>query len=90
MMDNLNMTHGLIHSQQVLLLLTDKGFSREQAYRMVQRNAMKCWDTGIELRTLLEEDEELMKKVKPEDLDKLFDLQVHLKDVDRTFKEVGL
>ena len=44
MLANLDLTHGLIHSQQVLLLLMDKGLTREAAYRLVQRNAMKCWD----------------------------------------------
>lgn len=90
MMENINMTHGLIHSQQVLLMLTDKGFSRETAYRMVQTHAMKSWETGRELRTLIEADPEITKKIKPSDLDKVFDLDVHLKDVDRTFKAVGL
>jgi len=87
---NLNMTHGLIHSQQVLLLLTDKGCSREQAYRMVQRNAMKSWETGQEFRLLIEADAEIMKKLTPRDLDEVFDLNKHFRDVDRTFKAVGL
>ncbi|MFC1498408.1 adenylosuccinate lyase [Verrucomicrobiota bacterium] len=90
MMKNLNMTHGLIHSQQVLLLLTDKGFSRETAYRMVQENAMESWETEKDFRTLIEADSEIMKKIKPKDLDKVFDLQAHFVDVDRTFKAVGL
>jgi len=87
---NLNMTHGLIHSQQVLLLLTDKGCSREQAYRMVQRNAMKSWETGQEFRLRIEADAEIMKKLTPRDLDEVFDLNKHFRDVDRTFKAVGL
>jgi adenylosuccinate lyase len=90
MLANLNMTHGLIHSQQVLLMLTDKGFSRELAYRMVQRHAMNAWETGQDLRGLIEADDEIMAKVKPKDLDKVFDLKVHFKDVNRTFRAVGL
>lgn len=90
MMANLKMTRGLVHSQQVLLLLIDKGFSREQAYRMVQRNAMKSWETGKEFRSLIEADAEIMKKLSPKDLDHVFDLKVHFKDVNRTFKAVGL
>ncbi|OGV67254.1 MAG: adenylosuccinate lyase [Lentisphaerae bacterium RIFOXYA12_FULL_48_11] len=90
MMQNLNMTHGLVHSQQVLLMLTDKGFSRETAYRMVQRHAMESWETGTEFRKLIEADPEIMHKIKPKDLNRVFDLNVHFKDVNRTFKAVGL
>ena len=90
MMSNLNMTHGLIHSQQVLLLLTDTGFSREDAYRMVQTHAMHSWESGEGFRPLIEGDPEIMRKVTREDLDRVFDLDVHMRDVDRTFKELGL
>ena len=90
MAQNINMTHGLIHSQQVLLLLTDKGFTREHAYRMVQGHAMKAWETGQDLRALIERDAEIMAKVKPKDLDRVFDLSVHFRNIDRTFKAVGL
>ena len=87
---NLNLTRGLIHSQQVLLLLTEKGFSREDAYRMVQKHAMAAWETGRELKALVAADPELMSKVTPADLDKVFDLGVHFHDVKRTFQAVGL
>jgi adenylosuccinate lyase len=90
MQENLDMTHGLIHSQQVLLMLTQKGFTREQAYRMVQRHAMQAWESRQALRKLIEADSEIMAKVIPADLDKVFDLNVHFKDVGRTFKAVGL
>lgn len=90
MMENLNLTHGLIHSQQVLLLLTEKKFSREDAYRLVQKHAMNAWNTRQDLRTLLEADREIMNRLTPADLDKVFDLSMHFKDVDRTFKAVGL
>jgi adenylosuccinate lyase len=87
---NLEMTHGLIHSQQVLLLLTEKGFSREDAYRLVQKHAMAAWETGCELKELAAADPELMSKVTPADLERVFDLAVHFRDVNRTFKAVGL
>ncbi|MEI8352707.1 MAG: adenylosuccinate lyase [bacterium] len=90
MRDNLNLTHGLIHSQQVLLMLTRKGFTREQAYRMVQRHAMAAWETRQSLRGLIEADAEIMAKVGKADLDEVFDLSVHFRDVNRTFKAVGL
>jgi len=90
MMYNLNLTHGLVHSQQVLLMLIDKGFSRETAYKMVQRHAMKSWETGEDFRKLIEADAEIMTKIRPKDLDRVFDLKVHFKDVNRTFNAVGL
>lgn len=90
MKENLDMTHGLIHSQQVLLMLTQVGFTREQAYRMVQRHAMAAWETRQSLRGLIEADSEIMEKVTASDLDKVFDLGVHFRDVARTFKAVGL
>ncbi len=90
MQANLDMTHGLIHSQQVLLLLTEKGFSREDAYRMVQKHAMAAWETGRELKALVAADPELMSKVTPAELDQVFDVSVHFRDVKRTFKAVGL
>jgi adenylosuccinate lyase len=90
MLENLNMTHGLIHSQQVLLMLTQKKFTREEAYRLVQKHAMQAWNTRQDLRTLLEADPVIMKRVSAADLDKVFDLSIHFKDIARTFKAVGL
>jgi adenylosuccinate lyase len=87
---NIDLTHGLAHSQQVLLLLTDKGFSREAAYKLVQTHAMRSWDTGKDFRTLIEGDKTIMAKISPDDLDGVFDLNVHFRDIDRTFKAVGL
>jgi len=87
---NLDMTHGLIYSQQVLLLLTDKGFARDTAYRLVQKHAMRSWESGRDFRALIEGDGEIMAKVRPGELDKVFDLNAHFKDVERTFKAVGL
>ena len=90
MMENLEMTHGLLHSQQVLLLLTEKGLVRDTAYRMVQRNAMRAWNEGTPLKDLLLADGEVMEKVSPADLDRVFDLAPHFRDIDRKFKALGL
>jgi len=87
---NLAETRGLIHSQQLLLLLTDRGVSRDVAYEVVQRNAMRCWEGEGSFRALLEQDPEVMKLVTAEDLDSVFDIQAHFRDVDRTFKALGL
>ena len=87
---NLDMTHGLIFSQQLLLLLADKGFSREEAYRIVQRHAMRAWESGEDFRSLVEADEGIRGKIKPEDLAGAFCLDRHFRDVNRTFRAVGL
>lgn len=90
MQKNLNLTHGLVHSQQVLLLLTERGLSREISYNIVQRNAMRCWETGEDLKTLLLADKDVVGKITAKELEKAFDLSRHFKDVDRTFKVLGL
>lgn len=90
MQANLDLTQGLIHSQQLLLMLTEKGITREKAYRIVQRNAMDAWAGKGKLKALLAADPEVMASVTPSDLDKVFDLAVHFRDVERTFKAVGL
>ncbi len=90
MQANLDMTHGLIHSQQLLLMLTDKGLSREIAYRQVQIHAMRAWNTGASLRSLVEADPQIMAKITGMDLDNVFKLDVHFRDVNRTFRCVGL
>ena len=90
MQKNLELTRGLIHSQQVLLMLTEKGVSREASYKLVQRNAMKAWETGEQLKDLLRADPEVMAAVTEADLKRVFDVRTHFRDVNRTFKAVGL
>ncbi len=90
MQANLDLTHGLIHSQQVLLALTEKGVSREDAYRWVQRNAMRAWDKGEDFKALLMADAEVSGALKKRDLDKLFDVKTHFRNIDRTFRKLGL
>lgn len=90
MQTNLDMTHGLIHSQQLLLVLTDQGMTRELAYSLVQRYAMQSWKTGEHLRDLIEADKDITKCLSTDVIDSVFDPATHFNDVDRTFKEVGL
>jgi adenylosuccinate lyase len=90
MRKNLEMTRGLIHSQQALLLMTEKGISREDAYRIIQRNAMRAWKTGEHLRELLAREPEIAGHVTPAELDRVFDIQMHFRNVNRIFKAVGL
>ena len=90
MQRNMELTHGLIHSQQVLLLLIKNGLPREKSYRYVQRNAMKSWESGIELKELLFADRDVMGAVNTDEIDDVFNIQTHFRDIDRTFKQVGL
>jgi adenylosuccinate lyase len=88
MKKNLDRLGGLVHSQRVLLALTQKGVSREDAYALVQRNAMPVWRGEGDFRTLLGEDKEVSAKLSAQELDELFDLTYHLKHVDTIFRRV--
>ena len=88
MQENLDKTHGLVHSQRVLLALTQKGLAREDSYRLVQKNAMRAWNGEGDLLTLLKADPEVSKALPAAELEKLFDLGYHLKHVDTIFKRV--
>ena len=85
---NLNLLGGLIHSQRVLLALTQAGMSREEAYRVVQRNAMPVWEGKGDFLTLLKQDEDVKKYLSDEELESLFDLGYHTKHVDTIFRRV--
>ncbi len=85
---NLDRLRGLIHSQRVLLALTQKGLSREAAYAAVQRNAMKVWERGADFRAELAADAEVAAALTPAELDTLFDLSHHLRHVDTIFARV--
>ncbi|MGO9769781.1 MAG: adenylosuccinate lyase [Roseiarcus sp.] len=88
MRKNLDRLGGLIHSQRVLLALTQKGVSREDAYSLVQRNAMPVWRGEGDFLTLLKADKDVAKALNPQELEALFDLDYHLKHVDAIFARV--
>jgi adenylosuccinate lyase len=88
MKKNLDRLGGLVHSQRVLLALTQKGVSREDAYAMVQRNAMPVWRGEGEFRTLLGADPDVSARLSPAELDELFDLSYHFKHVGTIFRRV--
>ena len=88
MQANLDALGGLVHSQQVLLALTQKGASREDSYKMVQRNAMDVWAGNGNYLDLLKADEDVAKHLSHEELENLFDLAQHFKHVDTIFERV--
>lgn len=90
MQANMDRMGGLIHSQRVLLALTQNGVSREDAYRLVQRNAMKVWESDgkLMLLDLLKQDEEVTAALTEEQLEERFDLEYHFKHVDTIFERV--
>jgi adenylosuccinate lyase len=90
MQANLDRMGGLVHSQRVLLALTQAGASREDAYRLVQRNAMKVWESDgrLSLLELLKADPDVTALVPPEKIEESFDLGYHLKHVDTVFERV--
>lgn len=90
MMKNLNLTRGLIYSQRILLELVQHGITREEAYQVVQRNAMRVWQEGGEFKEYLLEDKELLKSVTPAQIEACFELDYHFKYVDETFKKLGI
>ena len=90
MQANMDRMGGLVHSQRVLLALTQAGVSREDAYRLVQRNAMKVWESDgrLQLLDLLKQDEEVTTALSAEQIEEKFDLEYHFKHVDTIFARV--
>jgi len=85
---NLEKMGGLIYSEAILLLLTKKGLSREEAYAAVQRNAMRAWEKGGDFKTLLSQDEVIQRLLTQEEWEAAFNIQDHLKHVDDIFQRV--
>jgi len=90
MLKNLNKTGGLIFSQEVLLALVKKGVTREDAYTMVQRNAMQVWEANKDFKALLKGDKEIMALLNVNDIDTLFDLNKVMININKIYKRLGL
>ena len=90
MMKNVLKTKGLIFSQRVLLELVKKGLSREQAYDLVQQNAMKSWHRDQDFKQLLLADKEVRSQLAPEEIERCFNLEEQLKNVDFIFRKAGI
>ena len=90
MAQNIELTRGLIFSQRVMLALIDKGLSRQKAYDLVQRHAMKSWAEDKDFLRLLKSDPEVTASLPPGELEKLFDYQYSLRHIDEIFRRLGL
>ncbi len=88
MLDNMNKFRGLVMSQRVLLALTQAGVSREDSYKLVQRNAMKVWEKGADFKTELLADTDVTAALTPAQIEEKFDLGYHTKHVDTIFARV--
>jgi len=88
MLKNLNLTRGLVFSGQLLLALTQKGVSREDAYVYTQRNAMKVWDEGGEYKELVMQDADISSRLSPEEIARVFDVKHYLRNVEKVFARV--
>ena len=88
MLDNMNRYPGLLMSQRVLLALTQAGVSREDAYSMVQRNALKVWEHKTDFREELLGDEDVVAALGVEEIEEKFDMGYHTKHVDTIFRRV--
>jgi adenylosuccinate lyase len=88
MKENMELTHGLIYSGELLLELVSQGVTREEAYRWVQRNAMRVWDEGGTFKDKVLSDPEIGKILRDADLSKVFDSSKLLRNVDRIFERV--
>ncbi|MCG8403139.1 MAG: adenylosuccinate lyase [Firmicutes bacterium] len=90
MKKNLDRTHGLIFSQRVLLALVDKGLTRERAYELVQRNAMRSWNRGENFKQLLLNDNDIAAALPPDEINELFDHTYHLRHLDEIYRRFEL
>jgi adenylosuccinate lyase len=88
MLQNLQLTKGLVFSGQLLLALTQKGVSREVAYEWVQRNAMKVWDEGADFQELLKQDADITSQLSEHEIESVFNYDTYLRNVDTIFDRV--
>src|SRR3989337_1213965 len=85
---NMERSYGLVYSQRVLLKLAEKGISREDAYKIVQKNSMKVWKEGGSFMQALLQDKEVSRYLKPTDVKECFDIRPYIRNVDYIFKRV--
>lgn len=87
---NIEITRGLIFSQELMLALVGKGMLREDAYRIVQKHAMESWAKGLNFKKLVLQDQEINGRLTPEELEKVFSYDIYREKVDYIFRRCGL
>ena len=87
---NIDFMHGLVHSQRVLLALVEAGLSRQEAYEIVQSHAKRVWRGEGDFKSLLAADGKVRQRLSDDELDALFDLDYHLRNVEVPFARLGL
>ena len=90
MLKNINLTNGLIFSQEVLLALIKKGISREESYELVQKNAMQAWEKKCSFKKLLYKDNNIIKHLSKTEIDELFNLDKILININKIYKRIGI
>ena len=90
MLININKTNGLIFSQEVLLFLINKGMTRENAYAIVQKNAMKVWEKNLDFKKIILQDLEIKNYISNEDIDELFDMNKIMKNINKVYERLNL
>jgi adenylosuccinate lyase len=90
MQKNIDKVFGLIFSQRVMLSLVEHGMGREDAYAMVQRNAMKAWETKVQFKDYVLDDKDIMAVLTAKEVEELFDYSYHTKNVNYVFRRIGL
>lgn len=83
---NLELTNGLVYSQRILLALVESGMSREEAYKVVQKYALECWESGESFKEKIQSDERISEYISKEKLDSLFEPDYYLRNVEEIFK----
>ena len=90
MLDNINLSKGLIYSQRLMLTLIAAGMIREKAYRIVQESSNKAWNEGIELKELISINKDVTSILNNQEIQKVFDINYFLKNIDYKFKQSKL
>ena len=89
MLKNINLTNGLVFSQEILLALVKKGITREKAYKLVQDNAMKVWETKVDFKDLLCDNTEINEILTNEEINTLFDLDKVMVNINKIYNRLG-
>ena len=90
MIDNINLSKGVIYSQRLMLTLISEGMIREKAYRIVQESSNKAWNEGIELQELISKNKDVTLLLNDKEIQKVFDINYYLKNIDYKFKKSKL